>query len=1041
MKHADSRTVAGQCAADPPRHDRRMPPKLRGRWRATWFALALLVWSLCSLGPHVQAAQGDAGGADVIVFQSRAPGEAGGGLSVGNLFSGHTFRLLERTQVNTLTVRAQSIAPHSIFAGVYRLGTPDSIPDAQGESNLLGTTLITVDGPLDDYSGAISLVLEPGWYAILVGTGRHGATAPAFGTSLISTGTPTTPQSVGPYSINPLTNARIHQGVTPRFVVSGHPLPAEPVPASRFLMQTAGPAAWWTSSASPLSSTSFLGRRFEVTTTARVDRVATWVLSGSGEIFAAIVRLSGASANPPLVGTPAFLASVVGSTLIPVGGNADEYAGSFGGLELVPGHYALVFGTGMFGAGGSGSIIAVADQVIHPGVMWWTGSFWGSLPFSYRMVLEGIVPELTVTPDPVDFGDVPLGSSVERSVSVTNLRNGTLQLSGVGVQNAGPLQFSLAGDNGACAVAALPAGASCTITLRYTPSVTGPHSGTLQVFSDGEPGTYEVPLLALGTFAVTPSAGPNGSIDPATVQSVAPGASATFTVSPDPGHHLVDIGGSCGGHLDGNVFTTDPVQANCTVQANFALDPASALVLLEGDSQSAPVDSAYAQPLRLRAQNAAGLPVPGVEVEFDVPAQGASVAISGTLITDVNGEVSVTATANTVAGPVPLSAQASGILQPLSFTLTNLAAAPAQIAVLGGGGQSTVIGTAFDDPVSVRVTDAFGNPTAEVLVLFEPPASGPGAILADASVSTDEDGIATTTAMANLLVGTYALAIATLDGPVTSVSLTNTAPMAVLDLTITDFPEHVRYGEVVDFTIVLHNAGPDTARDVAIQSTLSAQLDAQASSWICVTPASGCATAGQGALADANLMLAAGESVTYILTSVVRGDAAGDSSQLDVSASHPFQAVPASASANSLLVLFRDGFEDDTSPKTAAAVRLEGENLVLVSLPTDPAAGARAITPLLAGHVDDGRRIRLDRLQASAFDGLRLVAIDPDGRTRFSPWGRVREGQPIALGLLLTDDGWRLILEGSDPDAGVDLGAGSPPSFRLYHAADARIEP
>lgn len=1040
MSHVVSRALAVHDAADPLYRDHRLLP-MRGRGAsAALLALAVLLVSLSWLGSPVSAAHA-AGAPDAIVFESRAPGEAGGGLSVGSTFPGHTFRLLERTQVNALTVRAQSWSPGSIFAAVYRLGTPDSIPDVQGDSALLGTTLITVDGPLGDYSGAISLALEPGWYAILTGTGRHGATAPAFATSLINTGTPTTPQSLGPYSINPATNARTFQGATTRFAVIGYALPPVPVPASRFLMQTAGPATWWEAASYPLTSSSFFGSRFEVTNTARVDRVGAWMRGGNGQVFAAIVRLNGASANPPPVGSPDFLARVVGSALIPVSGGPDEYSGSFGGLELVPGHYALVFGTGLFGASSDAGMMSVADQVIHPGSIWWTGIYWGSLSINYRMILEGIVPELAVAPDPVDFGDVLLDGSVERSVSVTNLRNGTLQLTGVGVQNVGALQFSLTGDTG-CAVAALPAGASCTITLRYAPFVAGPHAGSLQVFSDGQPSPYEVALLGAGTFAVTPGAGPNGSIDPATVQSVAPGASASFSVSPDPGHHVAGIGGSCGGSLDGNVFTTDPVQAHCTVQASFALDPATALVLLGGDAQSAPVATAYAQPLRLRAENAAGLPVPGVEIVFDVPALGASVVIGGDAFTDGDGQVSVTATANTVAGPVQIGAHASGITQPLSFALTNVAAAPAQIAVLGGGGQSTLIGTAFADPVSVRVADAFGNPAADVLVLFEPPASGPGAILADASVSTDGDGIAATTATANLQAGTYALAIATLDGPTTTADLTNTAPVAALDLSITGFAGHAHYGEVVDYTIVLHNAGPDTARDVAIASTLSAQLDAEASSWICVTPASGCTTGGQGALADANLTIAAGESVTYVLTSVVHADAAGDSSRVEVTASHPFQATPASASASSLLVLFRDGFDAEAAGlPNSAAVRLEGETVVLLSLPTDAVHGARTVTPLLGGHAGDGRRIRLDRLRTGAFDGLRVVAIDLGGPSRTSPWVSARAGQPVELGLLQAGDGWRLVVEGSDPGTGVDLGTGSAPSYRLHHAADARIEP
>jgi trimeric autotransporter adhesin len=71
------------------------------------------------------------------------------------------------------------------------------------------------------------------------------------------------------------------------------------------------------------------------------------------------------------------------------------------------------------------------------------------------------------------------------------------------------------------------------------------------------------------SFTVTPSAGPNGSIAPNAVQNVASGATTAFTVTPNPGF-VATVGGTCGGTLSGNTYTTNVIAANCTVTASFA---------------------------------------------------------------------------------------------------------------------------------------------------------------------------------------------------------------------------------------------------------------------------------------------------------------------------------------------------------------------------------------------------------------------------------------------------------------------------------------
>ena len=76
--------------------------------------------------------------------------------------------------------------------------------------------------------------------------------------------------------------------------------------------------------------------------------------------------------------------------------------------------------------------------------------------------------------------------------------------------------------------------------------------------------------LRAWSLLVTPSApGGNGSIDPGTPQTVSHGVNLSFSVTPDPGY-TATVGGTCGGTLAGTTYTTEPLTADCTVEASFA---------------------------------------------------------------------------------------------------------------------------------------------------------------------------------------------------------------------------------------------------------------------------------------------------------------------------------------------------------------------------------------------------------------------------------------------------------------------------------------
>jgi hypothetical protein len=70
-----------------------------------------------------------------------------------------------------------------------------------------------------------------------------------------------------------------------------------------------------------------------------------------------------------------------------------------------------------------------------------------------------------------------------------------------------------------------------------------------------------------GTHTVTPSAGANGSISPSSPQTVNHGETVSFTLTPDEDYRIFASG--CGGTLSGNIYTTAPITADCTVTVKF----------------------------------------------------------------------------------------------------------------------------------------------------------------------------------------------------------------------------------------------------------------------------------------------------------------------------------------------------------------------------------------------------------------------------------------------------------------------------------------
>jgi len=207
---------------------------------------------------------------------------------------------------------------------------------------------------------------------------------------------------------------------------------------------------------------------------------------------------------------------------------------------------------------------------------------------------------------------------------------------------------------------------------------------------------------------------------------------------------------------------------------------APGLVAFDGTPQSARINTAFTWPLTVQLRGVAGAPQVGETVTFTAPASGASATLaSSTVLTDVNGQAVVPATANGTTGSYTVTASAGAYTA--SFTLTNAAAPVAGgLAAVSGTPQSAQVGAAFAQPLRVRLLDVNNAPMAGVSVSFVAPASGASATLSASTAMTDANGEASVTVTANGTAGSYAVTASVLAGAyTTSFALTNTAAPVV----------------------------------------------------------------------------------------------------------------------------------------------------------------------------------------------------------------------------------------------------------------------
>ena len=391
---------------------------------------------------------------------------------------------------------------------------------------------------------------------------------------------------------------------------------------------------------------------------------------------------------------------------------------------------------------------------------------------------DGCPVTTTVTATPITFTAPASGPSATFAASGSS----TLTVGTDATGNASAQMLTANDTPGAYTVTATSAYGSVSFSLTNTaagiPATITPLAPTSQQATVND--RYAQPLAvrvldangepvvgASVTFSLTPAgsggagggspAAAGGSFDDGTSQATA--TTNSDGVATSPGFSANATAGAFTATA-GVQHVTEPARFTLT---NLAAKPHT-IRPIGSSNRTAKVGTHYARRLRAIVRSASGSPVAGATVTFTLgsgAAAGASAGSGGAGATFTGGSAQATATtgpqgiatsprlaANDEAGSftATATASASGSGAVALFHLHNRAGTPSTITVGVGAAQSTTAGTHFAIPLAVTVSDAHGNHSADVPVVFTAPSSGPGGSFANGrttvTVKTNSSGVA-----------------------------------------------------------------------------------------------------------------------------------------------------------------------------------------------------------------------------------------------------------------------------------------------------------
>lgn len=186
-----------------------------------------------------------------------------------------------------------------------------------------------------------------------------------------------------------------------------------------------------------------------------------------------------------------------------------------------------------------------------------------------------------------------------------------------------------------------------------------------------------------------------------------------------------------------------------TAEVPIGVRPVARLAVTSGDAQAGVAGSTLGHQFDVQAMDATGEPVAGATIGFAAPNGGSVSPASAT--TDANGHASTSVMLGSTAATYSFTAAVAGSSAAASITAEATAGSAASLTIAAGNSQTDTVLATLAHPLTVKVTDALGNPVPGQIVQFDV-ASGIAGLLPanDASsepvtsgqVATGSDGIA-----------------------------------------------------------------------------------------------------------------------------------------------------------------------------------------------------------------------------------------------------------------------------------------------------------
>ena len=176
---------------------------------------------------------------------------------------------------------------------------------------------------------------------------------------------------------------------------------------------------------------------------------------------------------------------------------------------------------------------------------------------------------VTLSPNPLSFGSVEIGSSLELSATVSNTSSTSIPITSLTI--TGP--FAIATNS--CGATALAASADCQIQVSFNPTSAEQATGTLTMVDVS--GTQSIELTGIGLNAPTDALSATTLSFPAT-QTGLVSSQQTVTLANSGGVPLtaISVSVSSGFNLSNNCTTQLAANSSCALQVQFAPTAAGA---------------------------------------------------------------------------------------------------------------------------------------------------------------------------------------------------------------------------------------------------------------------------------------------------------------------------------------------------------------------------------------------------------------------------------------------------------------------------------